>query len=507
MKLYNTASQQIEEFKPLDDVVKLYACGPTVYDYTHLGHLRKYMLDDVLIRVLRHAGYEVKHVQNITDVGHLVSDDDEGEDKLEKGSRKYGESAEAIARRFEDYFFYSMDLMGVLRPTLSCRATDHIQAQLELVKDLEAKGFTYVIEGDGVYFDTSKIDDYGKLMFSDPTVAKEQLTKLKEGARVAKVIGRRQATDFALWKFEKPGENRQMVWPSPWFERSFPGWHVECSAMSIEHLGPQLDIHTGGVDHIAVHHSNEIAQSEAFTGKKPFAKYWVHHNFLRVDNEKMSKSLGNFYTIDDVLERGYAPQALRLLFLMGHYRSEQNFTWDSLTAALKAYFKLARVLLNLRMTKQDRQIDLVDFPEASRLREKFFSQAENDLHLAEALAVLWELLKSDLDNDVKYRLILEFDQVMGLGLAALSEESLRKNVERAKSSELIDRNFIISLGMAENEVLNIKDLPARIQDLVEERQEARALKDWGRSDALRDQLQAAGYDVVDQGESFTLSLL
>lgn len=479
MQLYNSASRSIEEFQPIQDgLVKLYACGPTVYDYTHLGHLRKYVLDDVLIRTLRHAGYEVKHVQNITDVGHLVSDDDDGEDKLEKGAKKYGATAEEIARRFEDYFFYSMDLMGVLRPSLSCRATEHIQAQLEMVLDLEKKGLTYVIEGDGVYFDTSKIDDYGKLINQDPVLAKQFLLAQREGARVDKIKGRRQPTDFALWKFERAGEHRQMIWPSPWHERSFPGWHLECSAMSIEHLGEQIDIHTGGVDHINVHHSNEIAQSEAFTGKKPFSRYWVHHNFLSVDSQKMSKSLGNFYTIDDVIKRGFSPKALRLLFLMGHYRSEQNFTWDSLAAAQKAYLKLLRATLDLRASKRNQEVELLDFPEASKLREQFFSAIENDLKTAEALVVLWALLKTDLDSDVKYRLLIEFDQVLGLALAAANEENYADLAQITPEIE-------------------VDDLPRSIKLLLEERQIARQDQDWVQADKIRHELELAGYEVID----------
>ncbi len=289
--------------------IGLYACGFTVYDYTHLGHLRKYTMDDVLIRALRYgnaelgekigmnlAPYEVTFVQNVTDVGHLASDADTGEDKLEKGAKKYGKSVWDIAHEFEEYFFKSMDLMGNLRPDVSCRATEHIEEQLNMVLELEKKGFTYVIENDGVYFDTSKFPEYGKM-------AGLHLDDQEEGARIGAVEGKRNPSDFALWKFERTGENRAMVWPSPWNERSFPGWHIECSAMAMKYLGEQFDIHTGGIDHIPVHHTNEIAQAEAVTGKQPFVNYWVHHNHLHINSEKMSKSLGNFYTIDDLKER------------------------------------------------------------------------------------------------------------------------------------------------------------------------------------------------------------
>ena len=499
MRLYNTASRQVEEFQSLEpNQVKLYACGPTVYDYTHLGHLRKYVLDDVLVRTLRHAGYEVKHVQNITDVGHLTSDADEGEDKLEKGAHKYGQTAEELARRFEDYFFYSMDQMAVLRPSLSCRATEHIQSQLELVLALQAKGLTYIIEGDGVYFDTSKISDYGRLINQDPQVAQQVLAAQRASDRVGPVAGKRQPADFALWKFEKAGDKRQMVWPSPWHPRSFPGWHVECSAMAIEHLGEQIDIHTGGVDHINVHHTNEIAQSEAVTGKKPFSRFWVHHNFLMVEDQKMSKSLGNFYTIDDILEKGYSARALRLLFLMGHYRSEQNFTWDSLTAAHKAYLKLARVVLDLRQTKRDQQLELSDFPEAASLRQQFFGLIEDDLKTNEALAVLWQVLKAQLDPDVKYRLLMEFDQVLGLGLAGLTEDIFEKLINQSLASKLIDQAFLQSLAWQAAD--RQPALPADIQQLVKQRQQARQQGDFTLADQLRDQLQAKGYKLVDSAD-------
>jgi len=497
MKLYNTASRSVEEFQTLEDnFVKLYACGPTVYDYTHLGHLRKYVLDDLLVRTLRHAGYEVKHVQNVTDVGHLVSDDDVGEDKLEKEAKKYGTDAEALARRFEDYFFYSMDLLGVLRPSLSCRASDHIHAQLEMVLALEKKGLTYLIEGDGVYFDTSKIDDYGKLINQDPDLAKQVLMAQREGERVDKVVGRKNPTDFALWKLERPGENRQMVWPSPWCERSFPGWHIECSAMALEHLGEQIDIHTGGIDHINIHHSNEIAQTEAVTGKKPFSRYWVHHNHLFVEGKKMSKSLNNFYTIDDVIERAFSPKALRLLFLMSHYRSEQNFTWDSLQAAQKAYLKLARFVLNLRTSKRNSELELSDFPGAMQLHQDFFTSVENDLKTNEALTIVWELMASDLDSDVLYRLIMEFDQVLGLGLAGLTEESLLKSLQKSLDKKIIDQDFAQNLGLKQ-EVLQLTDLPSLIQDLIKKRQQARRDQDFTEADQLREQLKEQGYELLD----------
>lgn len=477
MQLYNTLSRSVEVIKPISGQhLGLYACGPTVYDYAHLGHLRKYAMDDVLVRALRQAGYEVKFVQNITDVGHLASDGDTGEDKLEKGAQKYGATVWEIAKKFEDYFFYSMDLMGNVRPDLSCRATEHIQSQLEMVKTLEIKGFTYVIPGDGVYFDTAKLADYGKL-------ARLDLAAQKAGTRVDLVDGKRHPADFALWKFERSGENRAMAWPSPWAERSFPGWHIECSAMSVEHLGAQFEIHTGGIDHIPVHHTNEIAQSEAATGKVPFVKYWVHHNFLRVAGEKMSKSLGNFYTIDDLLKRGFSPQALRLLFLSCHYRSELNFTWESLTAAQTAWERLATQVSQIRqatLNRQDHHQPAAESVEALPEYKTFFAAINQDLDTPTAMTQVWQVLKSSLlSPQEQYRLLLEFDQVLGLGLAKISQ-----------ASELTN-----DLSQTD---LDVASLTIEVQNIFDARQTARAEKNWLKADELRDQLLKLGFKVVDR---------
>lgn len=464
LTLYNTLSKQIEEVIPQNPPkVSLYACGFTVYDFTHLGHLRKYTMDDVLVRTLTAFGYDVEFVQNVTDVGHLASDADSGEDKLEKGAKKYGQTVLDIARKFEDYFFESMDAMGNIRPTVSCRATEHIDEQLAMVVALEKKGFTYVIENDGVYFDTSKLDDYGKL-------ARLDIEKLKEGARVDVVEGKRNPTDFALWKFERPGENRAMVWPSPWHERSFPGWHIECSAMSMKYLGDQIDIHTGGIDHIPVHHTNEIAQAEAVTNKKPFVKYWVHHNFLRVDNEKMSKSLGNFFTIDDVRERGYHPKALRLLFLGSHYRSELNFTWESLAGAQKAFERLVHQVSELvEAVKPAAQLS----SQAIMFKDRFTAAMANDLTTPEAVAILWEVLKSSLPKEEKAALIAFFDSILGFDFKALSNETF--------SSDVIEQGT----------------LPKDVQMLLARRQTARTQKNWAEADALRHSLLELGFQVED----------
>lgn len=467
MQLYNTLSRSVEEVVPLAGAksksLGFYACGPTVYDFTHLGHLRKYVMDDILVRVLRDQGFEVQFVRNITDVGHLASDGDTGEDKLEKGAKKYHKTVWEVAHEFEDYFRKSMRLMNNLDPEVSCRATDHIPQQLAMVLALEKKGFTYVIEGDGVYFDTSKFPEYGQM-------AHLNLEKQIAGARLELLEGKRNPTDFALWKFERPGENRAMVWESPWAKRSFPGWHIECSAMACHYLGEQFDIHTGGIDHIPVHHTNEIAQAEAAFGKKPFVKYWVHHNFLQVEGEKMSKSLGNFFTIDDVIERGFNPMALRLLLLTTHYRSEMNFTWDNLAGTQKAYDKLVSMMQSLPTASLPEKWGEV----AKGYWSRFQQALAQDLNTPEAVAILWSISKaSDISDAERHGLLLKISDLLGLNLQAAVETT------SARQSE---------------------DLPPVVQHLVDQRAQARINKDWKQADSFRDQLQAQGYSVEDTAE-------
>jgi len=478
VRLYNTLSRTVEEFSPFHTPeVGLYACGLTVYDFTHLGHLRKYTMDDVLVSTLKQEGYRVKHVQNITDVGHLASDADTGEDKLEKGAKKYGKSVWDIAHEFEEYFWKSMDLMGNSRPDVSCRATDHIPEQLEMVRQLEAKGFAYVIEDDGVYFDTSKFGAYGEL-------ARLNLSEQQAGARVEQVSGKRNSTDFALWKFERPGENRAMVWESPWHPRSFPGWHIECSAMAVKYLGEQFDIHTGGIDHIPVHHTNEIAQAEAVSGKHPFVKYWVHHNFLRIEGEKMSKSLGNYFTIDDLMERGFHPRALRLLFLTTHYRSEMNFTWSALEGMQRTYQRLLETVIQLRSEEERTVLSQEKMSKVDAYREAFVAALRNDLATAEAVSVIWEVVKSNIPGPDKYELLLYFDEILRLGLRSADD-------------------ILASLkAHAPQPWLEISDsqLSAQVRQLLKQRQSARESKNWVTADAVREKLMAMGFEVQDSGQ-------
>lgn len=508
MRLYNTLSRKVEDFRPIEaGKVRFYACGFTVYDYTHLGHLRKYSMDDVLVRMLRHEGYTVNFVQNVTDVGHLASDADTGEDKLEKGAKKYGQSVWDVAKKFEDYFFASMDKMGNTRPDISCRATEHIEQQIAMVKQLEKRGYTYVIAGDGVYFDTSKLNDYGKLA----GLTQDKIAELKAGARVELVAGKRNPTDFALWKFERPGENRAMAWESPWAKRGFPGWHIECSAMAIHYLGEQLDVHTGGIDHIDIHHTNEIAQAESATGKQPFVRYWVHHNFLRVDGEKMSKSLGNFYTMDDVRERGFEPMALRLLFLSAHYRNELNFTWKNLAGSQKAWDKLqkavhewggagdsSRIVIPSAVTEHDDlKLSNGDVTEESKgkggmgrdshhdheFNQRFWSALRDDLDTPKAMAVVWDMVKSDLPDDEKLALWHDWNTVLGLRISPNDQSSTRQS----------------------NQPLDHGSLSQEIQDLLVKRQEARERKDWQEADKLRGELEKIGFQIKDFGSQVIIT--
>jgi cysteinyl-tRNA synthetase len=383
MRLYNTLTKQVEtvQYRTNSSCLGVYACGPTVYDFAHIGHMRKYTMDDVLLRTLRAEGFEAKHVMNITDVGHLVSDGDTGEDKMEKGARKAGKSVWEVAKYFEDDFWAKTRRMGLIKPDVAPRATDHIAEQIVQIQELEKNGFTYEIPGDGIYFDTAKDLQYGEL-------ARLKKEELLEGARIGVVEGKHQLSDFALWKFSPQNEKRQMEWESPWGV-GFPGWHIECSAMGMKYLGEQFDLHTGGIDHIPVHHTNEIAQAENSSGKRPFVKIWVHHNFLRVDGKKMSKSLENFYTLDDIEERGFSPMALKLLFLQSYYRDELNFTWESLSGAQKGYEKLSRRVEALRQLDEQKES-----PEGKLLLEQFKKVMADDLKTSQAIAILWKAVKS-----------------------------------------------------------------------------------------------------------------
>jgi cysteinyl-tRNA synthetase len=453
LALYDTWSRAVRPFTPLQSGhVGLYCCGPTVYDHAHIGNLRTYVFEDVLRRVLALNGYHVRHVVNITDVGHLVSDADEGEDKMEKGSRRTGASAWQIAERYTLAFMADWKALNLLEPTLWCRATDHIAEQIAFIAELERNGYTYQT-ADGVYFDTGKQDDYGYL-------ARLDHAGLQAGKRVA-LGDKRRATDFALWKFSPPDTTRQMEWDSPW-GRGFPGWHIECSAMSAKYLGPWFDIHCGGEDHIAVHHSNEIAQTQACYGTR-LANFWMHGHFLTLDAAKMSKSSGDFLRLQSLIDRGIDPLAYRYLCLSAHYRSKLRFNHEALEAAQAALDRLRKAYASWPAGGAADQ----DFV------ARFNAEVNQDLNLPRALAVVWELVRSDLSAATRRATVDAFDTVLGLRLADWQA--------------------------------NAFEIPADVAALAELREKARAIKDWGQADLLRQRLKAAGWQVEDSADGQRLS--
>ncbi len=464
MKLYNTLTKTTNEFHPLKSPnVTLYTCGVTVYDFTHLGHMRTYTGNDILKRSLQYLGFNVNHVMNITDVGHLVSDGDSGEDKLEKGAKKQGKTVWEVAKFYTDYFENTMSELNVIPSNVLCKATEHIPEMIELINKLKEKGYTYETS-EAVYFDISKFPQYGKL-------SGQKLEDKIKGAREEVNIdtSKKNPADFALW-FKRVGRfaDHAMHWESPWGD-GFPGWHIECSAMSMKYLGETIDIHTGGIEHIPVHHENEIAQSEAATGKE-FVKYWVHYHHLQVDGQKMSKSLGNFYTIEDIRKHNIDPVSLRLLFMQTHYRQPLNFTWESATAAHEAYKKLKQQVIELKKNTSRTMLSNEKLQKISEYQEKFKAALQNDVQMPQAVAVMWEMLKSNIPSEDKLDLLLEFDMVFGLSLA----------------------NTIV------------EDIPNEIQDLAIKRQTARQEKNYLQSDVLRKQIQEKGYDVEDLKDGYKI---
>lgn len=445
LRLYDTYSRSIREFQPINPPnVGLYTCGPTVYDYAHIGNLRTYIFEDILRRVLEFNGYTVKHVMNITDVGHLVSDADTGEDKMEKGSRRTGKSAWEIADQYALAFQDDMQHLNMLEPTIWCKATDHIQEQIDFVQCIEKMGFTYHTS-DGIYFDTSKQPDYGYM-------ARLDVEGLQAGTRID--MGEKKSpTDFALWKFSPKDKKRQMEWDSPWGV-GFPGWHIECSAMSAKYLGPYFDIHCGGEDHISVHHTNEIAQTEACFGTR-LANFWMHGYFLQVEEDRMSKSSGEFLRLQSLIDRGYDPLSYRYFALNANYRSKLTFTWEGLDSAQTSLERLRNATYEMG---ESGNLD-------KGYVDKFTEQINEDLNMPRALAVTWELVHSDLPSDIKKATLLKFDTVLGLNLATWQPEE--------------------------------EILPEEILRLLDLRQKARENKDWAKADAIREQLTDAGYQVKD----------
>jgi len=457
LRLYNTKTRRVDDFEPLaPPMVTLYTCGPTVYYYTHVGHLRAYTNSDVLRRTLEYAGYTVRHAMNVTDVGHMTSDADEGEDKLEVGARREQKSPWDIARYYERHFFDTIARANIQPPHVVCRATEHVDQQIALVKRLEDKGLTYQTDV-GVTFDTSRFPGYADF-------ARLDLDGQQAGARVDVDAGRRNPQDFALWVTNKP--THIMQWDSPW-GRGFPGWHLECSAMAMQYLGESIDIHTGGVDHIPVHHTNEIAQSEAATGK-PFARFWFHTAFLNVDKTKMAKSLGNFYQLEDLAQRGFIPLVLRYFFFGSSYRKSLNFTWEALGAADRALTRLYDKCTKLPPPAST--------PDAEAI-EAFEVAVGDDLNMPRALAVLWDTVDKPATPE-RAAAIHRMDRILGLDLgSAVARLSDRRRLQVDDAS-----------------------VEAEAMELALERQRLRGERKFAEADEVRSRIAEMGFVVEDTPE-------
>ncbi len=457
MKIYNTLTRTKDNFKTINEgQVLMYTCGPTVYNFAHIGNLRAYVCADVLRKVLEYSGYEVKQVMNITDIGHLASDADSGEDKMTKGLLREGKeltlaNMRTLAEFYTARFNEDLAKLNIKFPSGQYYASDYVPEDAELVERLEEKGFTYITT-DGVYFDTEKMPDYGALWGGKRTTDKEH-------ARIDENSEKHNPADFALWKF-----NNKIGYPSKWGQ-GFPGWHIECSAMGMKFLGEQFDIHTGGIDHISIHHTNEIAQSECATGKKPFVNFWLHNEFVDTAGEKMAKSGDNFLTLERVTERKISPVAYRFWLLMANYRTKVNFNWEALEAAAIALKRLNSLYLGL-----GEAVGVIN----SEYQQKFKERLEDDLDTPRALALLWDLIKDEgVPNQDKKATILDFDKVLSLGFADLKEV----------------------------------EVPEEILNLLNAREEARKNKDFLKSDEIRKQINSLGYEVKDTGEGQKISIL
>lgn len=471
MKLYNSLTRKIEDFEPINPPnVGVYACGPTVYAYVTIGNWRTYALGDLLARALRYLGYEPNYIMNITDVGHLTGDNlgdaDMGEDRMEQAAKREKKTAWDIAKFYTDDFLAGYEKLNLFPPKKFTKATDHIQEQIDLIKKIETAGFVYKI-ADGIYFDVKNYEKAGNKYGELST-----LDKIKEGARVETNPEKKDPRDFALWKFYLAAAKRQMEWDSPW-GKGFPGWHIECSAMSMKYLGEQFDIHIGGEDLKSVHHPNEIAQSEAATDKKPFVKYWLHGAFLLADGGRMGKSLGNAYTLHDIKKKGLDPLSLKYFYLTGHYRKQLNFTWEALEAANNAYQKLKNHVVEILLTSDVNNPRYRMSGGAEKFKKDFLGAVSDDLQAPKALAILWEALKSDLQPSEKLDLLLDFDKVFGFGLDKIE---------------------------AKQEII-----PDEILKLVQEREEARKSEDFKKSDELRKIINKKGYDIKDTEKGSEIS--
>ncbi len=459
MKLYNSMSRSVESFEPFEPgKVSMYTCGPTVYNYAHIGNLRTYIHEDILEKSLKYLGYEVKRVMNITDVGHLESDADDGEDKMLKGAQRENKTVWQVAEFYTQAFFEDCEKLNINRPEVVAKATDYIDEYISFIKSLEEKGYTY-FENGNVYFDISKFDDYTKL-------SKLDLDTLRIAHRddVEEDLHKRNPQDFVLWFTKSKFDNQAMKWDSPWGV-GYPGWHIECSVISLTNLGEQMDIHCGGVDHIPVHHTNEIAQTESFTGKQ-WTKYWWHAEFLIDNSGKMSKSSGEFLTVSLLEKKGFDPLSYRYYVLGSHYRKQLAFSFENLEMAQSAFQKLKRRtdVLADRFSESTKLSS-----EAQQLLEQFRSYLADDLNTANAITVLYDVLKASLSDSEKAFLINEMDQVLSLGL-----------LEKENSGTEVD-----------------SDETAWIEAQLTQRLEAKKTKDWGKADLIRDELKAKGITIID----------
>lgn len=452
LRLYNTESRSLDTFKSIKEgVAGMYTCGPTVYNYAHIGNLRTYVFEDVLKRVLIRRGYDVNHVMNITDVGHLTDDADDGDDKMEVGAKREGKSVWDIAQHYTDAFVADLEKLNIMEPNIWCKATDHIEEQIDMVKSLEEKGITYVL-ADGVYFDTSKFESYGKMAGLD-------IQGLMAGKRVEQTEGKRNPSDFCVWKLTAPGVKRLMEWDSPW-GRGCPGWHLECSAMALKYLGDEFDIHCGGIDHVRVHHTNEIAQTEGVTGKK-WVNWWMHGEFLLLDEKKMKKSGGEFLTVEVLERKGIDPLAYRMFLLNAHYRKALSFNFPALEAAQTALERLRGRAAAFVDVKAGKIID-------SHINA-FEEALDDDLNMPKALSHLWAMLQDTEASDEDKKATLDsMNEVLQLNPYQVKEEA-----------EITDEQIL---------------------DLIAQRNQARADKDFAKADQIRDNLLAQGVEIKDSPE-------
>jgi cysteinyl-tRNA synthetase len=455
VKLWNTMGREMQAFEPIrEGKVGMYCCGLTVYNYAHIGNLRTYLFEDFARRTLEYFGFSVRHVMNVTDVGHLTGDTDEGEDKMLKGAREKGATVWEIAEFYTKAFFHDFELLRCLPPTVVCRATEHIQDMIDLILRIEAKGFTYVAGGN-VYFDISKFPEYGKLALLDQQ-------QLKAGARIAVDEGKKNPADFVLWFTKSKFEHQAMLWDSPW-GKGYPGWHIECSAMSMKYLGEHFDIHCGGADHIPVHHTNEIAQSEAATGAR-WVNYWLHGEWLLVEKEKMAKSSGNFTTLTTLTEKGYDPLDYRYFCLGAHYRTQLAFSWESLDAAKAGRQGVVDKVLQLKAQAAGGAVHPTG--KAAEYLADFETHAADDLNMPRCLADLWTLLKdSSVPPAEKMGAVFRMDRILGLGLSEAREREVALDEETRK--------------------------------LVDQRETARKQRDFKKADEIRALLLSKGIEVQD----------